>query len=41
MGQPFVRDDKKPVSELVKETAAKAGGTVAVRAIARFRVGEG
>jgi elongation factor Ts len=41
MGQPFVRDDKKPVAELVKETAAKTGAPVTVRAIARFRVGEG
>jgi elongation factor Ts len=41
LGQPFVKDDSKPVGELVKEVAKQAGGTLRVTRLARFRVGEG
>jgi elongation factor Ts len=41
LGQPFVRDDKKPVSDLVKEASRQASGPVTVTRFARFRVGEG
>jgi elongation factor Ts len=40
LGQPFVKDDKKTVAELVKEAAKAAGGPIAVKRFARFRVGE-
>jgi elongation factor Ts len=41
LGQPFVRDDSRPVGDLVKEAAKQAGGTLTVSRLARFRVGEG
>ncbi len=41
LGQAFVKDDKKSVSDLVKEAAKAAGGAITVRGFARFKVGEG
>jgi len=41
LGQPFVKDDKKAVGDLVKEAAKAAGGSITVKAFARFKVGEG
>ena len=41
LGQPFVKDDKKSVGDLVKEGAKQVGGPVTVKAFARFKVGEG
>jgi elongation factor Ts len=41
LGQPFVKDDKKSVGDLVKEAAKQIGGPVTVKAFARFKVGEG
>jgi elongation factor Ts len=41
LGQPFVKDDKKTVAELVKEAAKAAGGAIGVKRLARFKVGEG
>lgn len=41
MGQPFVKDDSKPVGDLVKEAAKAAGGALTVTRLARFKVGEG
>jgi elongation factor Ts len=41
MGQPFVKDDSKPVGDLVKEAAKAAGGGLTVTRLARFKVGEG
>ncbi len=41
LGQGFVRDDKKAVRDLVEEAARQAGGPVAVKRFARFKVGEG
>jgi elongation factor Ts len=38
--QPFVRDDKKTVSQLIKEASGKLGETISVRRFARFAVGE-
>jgi len=40
LGQPFVKDDSKPVGDLVKEVAKQAGGTLTVTRLARFKVGE-
>jgi elongation factor Ts len=40
LGQSFVRDDKKTVADLIKEAAKAAGGNVAVRRFARFKVGD-
>ncbi len=37
--QPFIKDDKKTVGDLVKETAAKTGENVVVRRFVRFRLG--
>lgn len=37
--QPFIKDDKKSVGDLVKETAARTGENVVVRRFARFRLG--
>ena len=40
LSQPWVRDDKKTVGELVKEISAKTGENVQVRRFARFQMGE-
>jgi elongation factor Ts len=37
--QPFVKNDKITVGELVKEASAKLGETISVRRFARFQVG--
>lgn len=37
--QPYVRDDKKTVGDLVKETSSKVGEAITVRRFARFQVG--
>lgn len=39
--QPYIKDDKKTVADLIKETIAKVGENVVVGRFARFRVGEG
>ncbi|HEY2955686.1 MAG TPA: translation elongation factor Ts [Candidatus Eisenbacteria bacterium] len=38
--QPFIRDDKKTVGELVKEASARTGENIQVRRFARFRLGQ-
>ena len=38
--QPFVRDDKKTVGQLIKEAAGKLGEVISVRRFARFKIGE-
>jgi elongation factor Ts len=38
--QPFVRDDKKTVGQLVKEASGKLGEAITVRRFARFKIGE-
>ncbi len=40
LGQPFVKDDKKAVGDLVREAAKALGGPVGVKRFARFKVGE-
>ncbi len=38
--QPYIRDDKHKVSDLVKEAVAKTGENIVVRRFARFRLGQ-
>ncbi|TFG51851.1 MAG: elongation factor Ts [Gemmatimonadales bacterium] len=40
LGQPFVKDDKKAVADIVQDAAKAAGGPVTVKSFARFKVGE-
>ena len=40
LDQPWVREPKKSISELIKETAAKFGEHITVRRFARFQMGE-
>jgi elongation factor Ts len=39
MEQPFIKDDKKSVGDLVKETSSKTGENIVVRRFVRFRLG--
>ena len=41
LDQPFVRDDKLTVAQLVAEATAKTGENITIGRFARFRVGEG
>ena len=41
LDQPWVKDDKKKIHELITETIAKLSENVSVRRFARFVVGEG
>jgi elongation factor Ts len=41
LDQPFVRDDKITVAQLVAETSAKTGENISIGRFTRFRVGEG
>jgi elongation factor Ts len=41
LDQPFVRDDKMTVAQLVAETSAKTGENITIGRFTRFRVGEG
>jgi len=38
--QPFVKDDKKTIQQVLDEVGAKVGERIAVRRFARFRVGD-
>jgi len=40
LDQPFVKDDKKSVGDLVKEVSGKVGEKLAVRRFARLEIGE-
>ena len=40
LGQPWVRDDKQTIGDLVKATAASAGAPLAVKRFVRFKMGE-
>ena len=40
LDQPFVRDDKMTVAQLVAETSAKTGENITIGRFTRFRVGE-
>ena len=39
LGQPFVKDDKKKVADVVKEAGKRAGAPITVKRFARFKVG--
>jgi elongation factor Ts len=39
--QPFVKEDKKKISDLIAELTAKCGEKVVVRRFVRFQLGEG
>ena len=39
MEQPYIKDDKRTVGDLVKEVSSKTGENVVVRRFARFRLG--
>src|SRR5262245_48625411 len=38
--QPYIRDDKRTVSDIVQEAAAKTGENIIVRRFSRFRLGQ-
>jgi elongation factor Ts len=38
--QPYIRDDKRTIAELVEEAAGKTGENIVVRRFARFRLGQ-
>ena len=40
LNQPWVRDDKKTIGELVKELSGKTGENIQVRRFVRFQMGE-
>jgi elongation factor Ts len=41
LGQPWVRDDKQTIGQLVAAAAKAAGAPIAVKRFARFKMGEG
>lgn len=41
LGQPWVRDDKQTIGDLVASTAKAAGASLTVKRFARFKMGEG
>jgi len=41
LNQPWVRDDKRTIGELVKEMSGKTGENIQVRRFTRFQMGEG
>ena len=40
LDQPYVKDDKKTVGELLTEAVAKMGENIQVRRFAKFRLGQ-
>jgi elongation factor Ts len=38
--QPYIRDDKKTVGDLVKEASSRTGENILVRRFSRFRLGQ-
>ena len=40
LNQPWIRDDKKTIGELVKEVSGKTGENIQIRRFARFKIGE-
>ena len=40
LNQPWIRDDKKTIGDLVKEMSAKTGENIQVRRFARLQIGE-
>ena len=41
LDQPWTKDDKRSVSEVVKEAIGKIGENITISRFARFKVGEG
>jgi elongation factor Ts len=41
MEQPFIKDEAKSVSDLLKDSIAKIGENISIRRFARYQVGEG
>ncbi len=41
LDQPWVKDDKKKISELITEKIAKIGENISIRRFTRYQVGEG
>jgi elongation factor Ts len=40
LNQPWIRDDKKTIGDLVKELSGKTGENIQIRRFARFQIGE-
>ena len=40
LDQPYIRDDKRTVADIVQEAAAKTGENIVVRRFSRFRLGQ-
>jgi elongation factor Ts len=40
LSQPWVREPKKSISDLIKETSAKVGENIVVRRFTRYQVGQ-
>jgi elongation factor Ts len=40
LDQPYIRDDKRTVADIVQEAAGKTGENIVVRRFARFRLGQ-
>ena len=40
LNQPFIREEKVKIKDLIKQTAAKAGGNIEVRRFARYELGD-
>jgi len=40
LDQPYIRDDKKTIANIVQEAVAKTGENIVVRRFARFRLGQ-
>jgi len=40
LNQPFIREDKVKIKDLIKLTAAKAGGNIELRRFARYELGD-
>jgi elongation factor Ts len=40
LNQPFIREDKVKIKDLIKQTAARAGGAIEVRRFARYELGD-
>jgi len=40
LDQPYIKDDKRTVAELVQEAAARTGENIVVRRFSRFRLGQ-
>ena len=38
--QPYVKDDKKSVGDLIQEAIAKMGENIQIRRFAKFRLGQ-